>query len=62
MRGGVHGQHPYHQQHTTADGDRKSYDDIIELWGEPRAYVRMCVYCLNLCLFALYGLAPRNES
>ena len=38
MRGGVHGQHSYHHQHTTADGDRKPYDVIIKLWGEPQAY------------------------
>jgi hypothetical protein len=41
MRGGVHGQHPYHHQHNIVDGDRKPYDDIIEVWGEPPLYMYM---------------------
>ena len=43
MRGGVHGQHPYHHQYTNADGDQKPYDVIIELWGEPCVSVCVCV-------------------
>ena len=50
MRGGVHGQHPYHHQHTNAYGDWKPYDIIVEFRGEPRVYVCMCV-CVCVCVY-----------
>ena len=49
MRGGVHG-NTLIIISTCADGDRKPYDVIIELWGEP--CVCVCVYvCMCVCVY-----------
>ena len=53
----MHWQHPYHHRHTTADGDRKPYDVIIELWGEPPLCVGVWVCgCVGVWVCGCVGM------